>query len=193
MKTFEEFITEMAQRVPSQPMGYDDKYDNKKMFEYLLDNSRWVKPLDQLNVNELKMREFNKGDVVRINLSDFKKKRIVYESYFVKGDLPNTLQQTFVWRDIKVKDTRGVVYKVIFEYILKQYNLQSDIKQTIEGTNLWMNLLTEAHKRGMETFVYNSKTKQKTVIEKGFDKEDLTKTVIGGPDKLHLTFVINKK
>ena len=193
MKTFEEFITEMAQRVPSQPMGYDDKYDNKKMFEYLLDNSRWVKPLDQLNVNELKMREFNKGDVVRINLSDFKKKRIVYESYFVKGDLPNTLQQTFVWRDIKVKDTRGVVYKVIFEYILKQYNLQSDIKQTVEGTNLWMNLLTEAHKRGMETFVYNSKTKQKTVIEKGFDKEELTKTVIGGPDKLQLTFVINKK
>ena len=176
MKTFKEFITEMAQRVPSQPMGYDDKYDNKKMFEYLLDNSRWVKPLDQLNVNELKMREFNKGDVVRINLSDFKKKRIVYESYFVKGDLPNTLQQTFVWRDIKVKDTRGVVYKVIFEYILKQYNLQSDIKQTIEGTNLWMNLLTEAHKRGMDTFVYNFKTKEKTVIEKGFDPKELIKT-----------------
>lgn len=193
MKTFKEFITEMAQRVPSQPMGYDDKYDNKKMFEYLLDNSRWVKPLDQLNVNELKMREFNKGEVVRINLSDFKKKRIVYESYFVKGDLPNTLQQTFVWRDIKVKDTKGVVYKVIFEYILKQYNLQSDIKQTVEGTNLWMNLLTEAHKRGMDTFVYNFKTKENTVIEKGFDPKELIKTTIGGPDKLHLTFVINKK
>ena len=103
----------------------------------------------------------------------------------------------FKWEDLKGKKViggrKGGMPEMVFEYILKQYNLQSDIKQTIEGTNLWMNLLTEAHKRGMDTFVYNFKTKEKTVIEKGFDPKELIKTTIGGPDKLHLTFVINKK
>ena len=171
MLSFEEFVVQEApKRIASQQMGYDNKDSNHYLW-HMFNNEGSVLPK---KFNGFDIHKLTKNNIIRIGILDNSKETVIYESIFEK-QTPKVVRQTAVWRDENVKGTRGIINYVIFELILKEYTLMSDVRQTNSGNDMWKRLFKTAISKGYHCNVVDHTNGNVTSLDSDKDFDNASK------------------
>lgn len=163
MLSFEEFVLrEAPKKIPDQQMGFNDKKKNANLRDILIDGNV-VGIFKGLDVYQ---SDINNMIYIGCLIND----TVLYTSVFKRFD-HTTIQQVSVWRDTKASTTRGIIEYVIFNIILKKFNLMSDTSQTVAGNVLWTKtLLPKALDKKLNCCVINASTNVEFPLS---DKSDI--------------------